>query len=187
MCGQGGGLWEGRLPTVTPHVPPPALPLRPVSVSRQPFCEHVLQHSCCSTFLWQRLFFLTSMQKLPSAQDSSFAFHRPGRGNTGGWGGHAHTNTQGRTIRNGWMAAESYDWSGEFSEDRKGVFWSNHRWCSSRWKWLWSSGVILVPCQERGKRDMREKKKKREKNITQLAILRYLKITSWYVFTLEKA
>lgn len=76
----------------------------------QPFCEHVLQHSCCSTFLWQRLFFLTSTQKLPSAQDSSFAFHRPGRRRTGRrkegrrrrkWGKkrswkrrHTHTHTQ---------------------------------------------------------------------------------------------
>lgn len=47
------------------------VPLRPFP--RQPFCEHVRQHSCCSTFLWHRLFFFTSTQKLPSAQDSSFA------------------------------------------------------------------------------------------------------------------
>lgn len=57
-------------------VPPPH-PLR--GMSSHPFSEHVLQHSCCSTFRWHRLFFFTSTQKLPSAQDSSFAFHRPGR------------------------------------------------------------------------------------------------------------
>lgn len=72
------------MPTVPPVPPPtPVLPLHPANTSRQPFCEHVLQHSCCSTFLWQRLFFLTSTQKLPSAQDSSFAFHRPGRRSVG--------------------------------------------------------------------------------------------------------
>lgn len=90
------GLWEGGVPTGAPPHPlsPPHSLLHPVSMSCQPFCEHVLQHSCCSTFLWQRLFFLTSTQKLPSAQDSSFAFHRPGRRNTEGrleGGGGTHT------------------------------------------------------------------------------------------------
>lgn len=119
-----------------PHPPLHSL-LRPVSMSRQPFCEHVLQHSCCSTFLWQRLFFLTSTQKLPSAQDSSFAFHRPGRRNTGGdWKKgrgetciHTHTNTHRNThihrpkpLEMVEWQAEPRDWSGEVSDDRKRFF-----------------------------------------------------------------
>lgn len=121
-----GGFEKEGCP-LCPHIPP-ALPLRPVSMSRHPFCEHVLQHSCCSTFLWQRLFFLTSTQKLPSAQDSSFAFHRPGRRETGGvWrDGHActHTNTCGNTHRAEpletveWQA-EPCDWSGEGTGNRR--------------------------------------------------------------------
>lgn len=119
-----------------PHPPLHSL-LCPMSMSRQPFCEHVLQHSCCSTFLWQRLFFLTSTQKLPSAQDSSFAFHRPGRRNTrGDWKKgrgetciHTHTNRRRNThihrakpLEMVEWQAEPRDWSGEVSDDRKRVF-----------------------------------------------------------------
>lgn len=150
MSGQ--GVWGGGVPPVPP-TSPPALPLHPATTSLHPFCEHVLQHSCCSTFLWQRLFFLTSTQKLPSAQDSSFAFHRAGRRDTrGGRGGggrlegegrrkthtYAHTR-RGRTISNG---SEPCNWSG----DRKS-FLSNHRWCSQRRKMIvvrWSDWIHVT-------------------------------------------
>lgn len=103
--------------------PPPVLPLCPANTSRQPFCEHVLQHSCCSTFLWQRLFFLTSTQKLPSAQDSSFAFHRPGRRSAGVGG--CWKGEEGERQRNTQTHAGTHtgprDWSGEVSDDGKRV------------------------------------------------------------------
>lgn len=107
--------------------PPPVLPLRPANTSHQPFCEHVLQHSCCSTFLWQRLFFLTSTQKLPSAQDSSFAFHRPGRSSAGVGGGGlkkrgTHTNKHKQTHAETRTGPEPRDRSGQVSDDRKRVF-----------------------------------------------------------------
>lgn len=87
LWGGGGGSWPQTPPPSHHHPPrlsrPLSAPARERETFHQPFCEHVLQHSCCSTFLWQRLFFLTSTQKLPSAQDSSFAFHRPRRRRTG--------------------------------------------------------------------------------------------------------
>lgn len=43
-------------------------------MAAQPWNVHVLQQSCWRTFLWHRLFFFTSIQKPPSAQDSSVAF-----------------------------------------------------------------------------------------------------------------
>lgn len=182
----GGGLWDGRVPTVPPcSSPPPVLPLRPANTSCQPFCEHVLQHSCCSTFLWQRLFFLTSTQKLPSAQDSSFAFHRPGRrsaGVEGLEGGEGEREKYTNTCRNRhgtramWLFRKSFRWQEEgwffFC-----FFWSNHRWCSSRRKWLQSSGVIgSMSAETEDRFDRNNKNREREREITQLAIWRYLKL-----------
>lgn len=43
-------------------------------MAAQPWNVHVLQQSCWRTFRWHRLFFFTSIQKPPSAQDSSVAF-----------------------------------------------------------------------------------------------------------------
>lgn len=158
---RGAHWWPPHIPS-----PPPHSLLHPVSMSCQPFCEHVLQHSCCSTFLWQRLFFLTSTQKLPSAQDSSFAFHRPGRRNTGGrleegegrkthahkhrhmW---KHTYTQGRTIRNGWMAGTATWLVRRGFRRQEEFFWSNHRWCSSRWKMIVVQGSDWFHVRRDGK------------------------------------
>lgn len=169
----GGGLWDGRVPTVPPcSSPPPVLPLRPANTSCQPFCEHVLQHSCCSTFLWQRLFFLTSTQKLPSAQDSSFAFHRPGRrsaGVEGLEGGEGEREKYTNTCRNRhgtramWLFRKSFRWQEEgwfFF-----FFWSNHRWCSSRRKWLQSSGVIgSMSAETEDRFDRNNKNRERERS-----------------------
>lgn len=104
-CGEG---FRRRRVAYPPHPTSRALPLCAVTTLGHPFCEHVLQHSCCSTLLWQRLFLLTSTQKLPSAQDSSFAFHRAGRGDTKGVGGgdrrrggekHPHKNQTNKQQR----------------------------------------------------------------------------------------
>lgn len=203
MSGQGAFKSRGAhcVPTSPTHHPP-ALPWRPVSMSHQPFWEHVLQHSCCSTFLWQRLFFLTSTQKLPSAQDSSFAFHRPGRRNTGGvWKKGrgetcAHTHTQ--------IYVEIYISTGQNHEKWLNEWQSRvigqERFQMTGWFFVLIQSQVtfieaendcspvewLVPCQWRGKTDLGGKKKnkrEREKHITQLANLRYFKFTTSFYIT----
>lgn len=174
-----GGL-RRRVAPVPPR--PPYTPFfTPATTFSHPFCEHVLQHSCCSTFLWQRLFFLTSTQKLPSAQDSSFAFHRPGRRDTGpcskeGTGGvtceqtHAHTHTRAHrhTHAHRW-------WQGRavrlvrrgFRRQEEEYFWggSNHRWCSSKWKVIVVQWSDMIQVRRKRRKQIWEKKQReREKN-----------------------
>lgn len=87
-------------------------------MAAQPWNVHVLQHSCWRTFRWHRLFFFTSIQKPPSAQDSSVAF--PGiQQETGEVEDESSMmDTHGRRL---WLAREADwgDWKGSFRSSQQ--------------------------------------------------------------------
>lgn len=75
-------------------------------MAAQPWNVHVLQQSCWRTFRWHRLFFFTSIQKPPSAQDSSVAFPGSQQERGGVEDESSMMYTHGRRF---WLAREA-DW-----------------------------------------------------------------------------